>query len=188
MRPRAPAAAADEADDLPLRHVLARLHVDLLHVAEERLDAVAVIDDHVPAVVASAARGDDGPRRRRRDRRAWSAADVDSLVQLRPAVPRGAAPSELGIHGPAERPAKREGAHELAGAVDRMLQLAEPRSFLGDGAREEIDLVLRPGLDAGGDGCRDGHALRGLPRRAPLGDRRLEDDAREDAGSPGPRP
>src|SRR5216117_3107048 len=89
--PRAPAGAPDEPDDLPLRHPLADLHVELLQVAVERPHAVAVIERDVLAEAPVGARLDDRPRRRRLDRRPRRAADVDPLVMLWRPGPRRAA-------------------------------------------------------------------------------------------------
>src|SRR5262245_30578993 len=51
--------AADLPDDLALRHLLAALHLELPQVSVERAHAVAVIEQHVPAVVAAGTRQHD---------------------------------------------------------------------------------------------------------------------------------
>src|SRR5439155_605426 len=83
-----PAGAPDAPDDLPLRHLLADFHVELLQVAVARAHAVAVIERDVLPEATLGARLDDRPRRRRLDRRPRRAADVDPLVDLARPVPR----------------------------------------------------------------------------------------------------
>src|SRR5256886_14469764 len=86
-------------------------------------------------------RRDYDPRCGRPHRSAGRAADVDPLVVLPlPAEGRPAHPVlriDLAMDGPAERQRTDESPHPTR----RVLQLFQARPFLGDGAREQLDLA-----------------------------------------------
>src|SRR6185295_7995586 len=97
----------------------------------------------VVAVLDAAPGRDHGRGSRRLDRRPRPRADVDSRMALEPAGPRRRTRAELRVDRPVERPAERQRIDELAGVLDRLLQLAQPRALLGDARLEEIELLPR---------------------------------------------
>src|SRR5437879_2762973 len=111
VRPRAPAGAPDEPDDLPPRHPLADFPVGVFQVALARAHGVAVIERDVLTEATLGARLDDRPRRRRLDRRPRRAADVDPLLNLGRAVPRRAPRPVPRFHRSAHRPPARAREH-----------------------------------------------------------------------------
>ena len=106
------------------------------------------------------ARLDDRPGRRRLDRRPRRTADVDPVMMLSRPIPRGTAHPVPRLDRSADRPPQRERVNDLARAADRVRQLAQPRPFLGDAGREEVQLFPGRRLDAGSraDGLGSGTA------------------------------
>ena len=95
MRAGGVAGRADIADRLALGDLLAGGHCDGAHVAVERGDAVAMVDDDTIAVAGHGAGRDDRAAVGRNDGRAVARADVHAGVVLLRLVDRVVAPAEL---------------------------------------------------------------------------------------------
>src|SRR3989442_8003435 len=107
------AGVAGPGDEAAALDALAGLDVEAREVAVERAHVLAVVEDDRGAVFLMRAGEDHGAVGRGVDRGAALGADVHAAVELEPGGPRGVARAELGVHGAADRPARRQRRHRL---------------------------------------------------------------------------
>jgi len=94
MRTGAVPGAADAADDLAARDLLAWGDVDGREVSVERAKAVAVIDHDQLAIATKPSRIQHHPAKRRANRTPHRGGDVDTLMELAQSEDRVAADPE----------------------------------------------------------------------------------------------
>src|SRR6266571_3796034 len=164
VRTRRPSGVARVADQRATIHLLPPLHRRLREMPVERTDVVPVVEDDRDAVLGLGACEGDRAGRGRLDRRAALGADVDAGVVLGGGHPGGLPMAELGVHGAAHGPARRQ-----RGEPVELVARRESRGRLV-GERGAADTLVAPaGPELGPEGLPNPR-VQLLPARDVLAD------------------